>query len=101
MPDAVYRMADHQLPEVLSLLRYEASLARAYYQEAWPLVGLVSPSTRPSLWALIQIYYRLLGRIEESEFDVFARRIRLPAWEKAGIVLRATTVPLTGWRRRA
>lgn len=86
-------------PEVLSLLRYEASLARAHYQEAWPLVDLVSRSTRPSLWALIQIYYRLLGRIEESEFDVFARRIRLPAWEKAGIVLRAAAAPITGWRK--
>ena len=37
----------------------------------------------------MKIYSRLLARIERSNYDVLARRIRLPAWEKAGIVVRA------------
>jgi hypothetical protein len=53
------------------------------------LLDLVSSRSRPSLWALIEIDSRLLDRFERSGYDVLARRIRLPAREKAAIVLRA------------
>jgi 15-cis-phytoene synthase len=73
----------------IRLMRFEAARARAYYQESQPLLDLIHPRSRPSLWALIAIYSRLLDRIEASNFDVFARRVRLPLWEKSWIVLRA------------
>ena len=73
----------------LSLMRFEADRARRYYEESAPLVGLVHKRSRASLWALIEIYRRLLGRIERSNFQVLERRISLPAWEKMGIVLQA------------
>jgi phytoene synthase len=73
----------------IELMRFEAERARAYYNKAKPLIGLVDPSSRRSLWALIEIYSRLLQRIERSGFDVLSRRIALPSWEKAWIVLRA------------
>jgi len=76
-------------PAFVELMRFEAARARACYDESRPLLELVSPHSRPSLWALIEIYSRLLERIERSGYDVFARRIRLPARQKAGIVLRA------------
>jgi phytoene/squalene synthetase len=38
---------------------------------------------------LIEIYRRLLDRIERSKFDVLSRRIRVPTWEKIGIVVSA------------
>ena len=72
----------------LELMRFEAARARACYAEARPLIGLVEPSCRSSLWALIEIYSRLLERIARSGFDVLSRRIALPAWEKAWIVAR-------------
>lgn len=71
------------------LMAFEASRARQYYSESRPLLELVHPSSRRSLWALIEIYRRLLDRIERSRFDVLRRRISLPAWEKAAIVARA------------
>ena len=76
-------------PAFVELMRFEAARARACYEESRPLLELVSAHSRPSLWALIEIYSRLLERIERSGYDVFARRIRLPARQKAGIVLRA------------
>ena len=76
-------------PAFVELMRFEAARARACYEESRPLLKLVSAHSRPSLWALIEIYSRLLERIERSGYDVFARRIRLPARQKAGIVLRA------------
>ena len=70
-------------------MRFEAARARAYYDESRPLLDLIHPRSRPSLWALIAIYSRLLERIERSNYDVFSRRVRLSALEKSWIVVRA------------
>jgi phytoene synthase len=72
----------------LELMRFEAARAREYYRKSQPLIGMVDESSRASLWALIEIYSRLLERIEHSDFDVLSRRVRLPAWGKAWIVAR-------------
>jgi phytoene synthase len=71
------------------LMRFEATRAGSYYDASMPLVKMVARESRPSLWALIQIYRRLLGRIERSEFDVLNQRISVPAIEKTSIVVRA------------
>src|SRR5690349_17412442 len=73
----------------LRLMRFEAARARGYYDEAMPLLDLIHPRSRPSLWALITIYSQLLERIERTNYDVFSRRVRLSAMEKSWIVLRA------------
>jgi 15-cis-phytoene synthase len=73
----------------VELMRFEAGRARAHYEESAPLLGMVHKRSRASLWALIEIYQRLLGRIERSNFRVLEQRISLPAWEKMGIVLQA------------
>ena len=76
-------------PDLKQLLAFEASRARRYYDESRPLINMVNPGSRRSLWALIEIYRTLLDRIEQSGYDVMSRRIRLSGFEKAGIVLRA------------
>jgi phytoene synthase len=81
--------AGQRTPAFVELMRFEAARARACYDESRPLLDLVSRRSRPSLWALIEIYSRLLERIERSGYDVFARRIRLSTREKAAIVVRA------------
>ena len=73
----------------LRLMKFEASRARAHYEESWPLLDLVHPRSRSSLEALITIYSRLLDRIERTNYDVFARRVRLSAVEKSWILVRA------------
>ena len=73
----------------LKLMQFEAARARSYYVESAPLLDLIHPRSRPSLWALISIYSRLLERIEARNYDVFAHRVRLPLWEKSWIVVRA------------
>jgi len=76
-------------PAFLKLMAFEAARARAYYDESQPLLDLIHPRSRSSLWALISIYSRLLQRIEHTNFDVFARRVRLSAAEKSWIIVRA------------
>ncbi len=73
----------------LDLMRFEAARARKYYNDSAPLLDLIHPRSRPSLWALIAIYSRLLERIEATNYDVFRRRVRLSTVEKGWIVARA------------
>jgi 15-cis-phytoene synthase len=74
----------------LTLMSYESARARDYYEKSRPLIQMVSPKSQASLWALIEIYRRLLTRIERSQFDVLTKRIRVPTWEKLAILTRAT-----------
>jgi phytoene synthase len=55
----------------LRLMQFEAARARDYYDQSARLTELVHPRSRPAL------------------FDVFSRRVSLPAVEKCWIVLRA------------
>lgn len=71
------------------LMQFEAARARAYYDDSRPLLKLVHVRSRASLWALIEIYSRLLERIVESNYDVLSRRVSIPKWEKTWIVFRA------------
>lgn len=71
------------------LMEFEARRARKYYKESAPLTGFIDKSSRASLRALIGIYSRLLDRIVASNYDVLARRIRVPAWEKLWLLARS------------
>ena len=79
-------------PVLRDLLAFEAARAREYYRESQPLVQLVNKESRKSLWALMEIYRRLLQRIEDADFDVMSRRIRLSTAEKLGILARSIVV---------
>jgi phytoene synthase len=78
-------------PALRALLRFEAARAAEYYARSRPLLALVDPDSRASLWALVEIYRRLLERIEARDYEVLATRVRLPGWEKAAIALKAWT----------
>lgn len=72
-----------------SLMRFEAARARECYQQSAPLLDLVQPKSRRSLWALRQIYLGLLARIEKADYQVLTRRINVPTSTKIGLLLRA------------
>lgn len=74
----------------VELMRFEADRARRYYDESAQLLQLIHPRGRPSLWALITIYSRLLERICRSGYEVLGRRISLSPLEKSWIMLLAT-----------
>jgi 15-cis-phytoene synthase len=81
--------AGHRTEAFVEMMRFEAARARAYYHDSAPLLDLIHPRSRPSLVALISIYARLLERIEQANYDVFTRRVRLSAIEKSWILVRA------------
>lgn len=73
------------------LMRFEGARARACYDESAPLLDLIQPKSRRSLWALREIYLGLLDRIEKAHYDVLTRRINVPTRTKVLLLLRAFT----------
>src|SRR5579875_3916625 len=71
------------------LMRFEAQRARAAYAESEPLLDLIAPESRRSLWALRQIYLRLLSRIERANYSVLTHRINVSKAAKIALLLRA------------
>jgi phytoene synthase len=80
------------------LMSYEAERARTYYAAARKLLPLIEKTSRPALWAMIEIYERILDRITERQFDVFRDRIRLAGAEKISIALKALVMRFSGCR---
>ncbi len=72
-----------------SLMQFETLRAREYYASARKLIPMVEPSSRPALWAMIQIYERILDRIVQKQFDVFRSPIHLAGAEKLSVALKA------------
>ena len=70
-------------------MRFQIERALHYYELAAPLERQLSPETRATSWAMNQIYFRLLKRIDANPRAVLRRRVRLSAAEKLGIALRA------------
>lgn len=68
------------------LLAFEARRAEQYYESGQRLLPLIAADSRPAMWVLITIYHRLLRRIEGSNYQVFAARVRVPTYEKLAIL---------------
>jgi phytoene synthase len=76
----------HTSGELQRLLEYEGQRAHRYYEEARPLINMVEADSRSALWALIEIYSRLLDRIAARHYDVMPANIRLSTVEKLSIL---------------
>jgi phytoene synthase len=71
------------------LMQFEAARARAAYDESAPLLDLIDVRSRKSLWALREIYLRLLAKIEKAQYRVLNRRISVSKAAKILLLLRA------------
>ncbi len=85
-----------RLDRLRGLLAFEGERAEAYYREAAPLLDLVHPRSRPSLWVLAAIYHGILGRMRARGYDVFRRRVGLSHAAKAGILMRGLALRWAG-----
>lgn len=80
------------------LMTFEANRAGEYYRMARNLLPLVDGTSRPALWAMMEIYGRILKKIVQRRYDVFGSCIRLSNSEKASIALRALAMRWTSGR---
>lgn len=70
------------------LLDFEAVRARGYYRAAEELLPLIDDDSQAALWALVEIYRRLLKKIMAVNYDVFSQRVRLSTAEKLGVMAK-------------
>ena len=68
------------------MLEFEALRARGFYRAAEDLLPLIDEDSQPALWALVEIYRRLLERIIASNYDVFSGKVRLSTAEKLAVL---------------
>lgn len=71
------------------LVRFEASRARALFEDGLRLLPLLDRRSRASVGAMAGIYRQLLDRIEDEPAAVMARRVSLTAGEKTRVALAA------------
>ncbi|HUS20107.1 MAG TPA: phytoene/squalene synthase family protein, partial [Terriglobales bacterium] len=71
-----------------ALLAFEAERAHEFYAAAEKLIPLIDEDSRPCLWALVEIYRRLLDKITAHQFNVFDKKLRLTTPEKLFILSR-------------
>jgi phytoene synthase len=79
-----------------SLMSFETSRAREYYDGARRLLPLVDQGSRPALWAMMEIYNGILGKIVRRRFDVYKRSVRLSTAAKLSIAVRALAMRFFG-----
>jgi phytoene synthase len=78
-----------------SLLAMEADRAREFYKSGHELIPLVSEDSQPALWVLVTIYQRLLEKIAQKQYDVFAGRVRLSTRVKLSVLVKGFLKRLT------
>jgi 15-cis-phytoene synthase len=72
-----------------ALMQFEAARAQSFYDEAAPLIDLIEPKSRRSLWALREIYLRLLFKIKTSGYSVLSGRVAVAKPTKIALLLWA------------
>jgi 15-cis-phytoene synthase len=75
-------------PGFVDLMRFEIERTRTLYDAADVGIRLLPPSSARCIRTARDLYSRILGQIEASEYDVFSSRARLPTWKKAAAVGR-------------
>ncbi len=70
------------------LLEFEAERARAFYRSGGELLPLIDDDSQAALWALMEIYRRLLEKIVARNYDVFSGKVRLSTAEKLAVVAK-------------
>ena len=71
-----------------SLMDFQATRARMYFDSGERLLPLLSRESRACAGVLHQLYSRILDRIESTGYDVFERRIGLSVSEKLLLVAK-------------
>lgn len=73
-----------------ALMAFQVERARGYYERSAALESHVTRACRPTCWAMMRIYERLLCKIARRPRRVLNERVRLSKIEKLLIALRAT-----------
>lgn len=72
-----------------AFLAYQVARARTYYDEAESGMDSIAPDMRLAMRLCFEFYKAILQEIEQANYDVFTKRVRVPHARKMEIVQRA------------
>lgn len=75
-------------PGFVALMQFEIDRCRALYASADLGTGMLPPQSARCIGAARELYSRILVKIEEQRYDVFASRARVSTAEKAALVAK-------------
>ncbi len=84
-----------KIEQLRPVLQMEAERALEYYNSATELIPLVEDDSQPALWALAEIYRRLLQKIIDLNYNVLEQRVRLTTAEKLNVLAQGFLRRLT------
>ncbi len=89
-PDDLRRAAERGCspPEVRRLVEFEVDRAYAHYEAAKPGIGLLEPASQVCIRTAYELYRGILVEITRSDFEVFARRVRVSQARRIATVAR-------------
>ena len=79
-------------PAWRAMMAEQVARNRALYAEGQRGLAMLPPAARRCVGTALVLYSRILDRIEEADYDVFAGRLRVPDREKLAVALRAVTL---------
>ncbi|WP_018255060.1 phytoene/squalene synthase family protein [Salinispora mooreana] len=83
------RAAGRTSAPIRELIRYEVARAQAHYAAAAPGVTLLDPASQACIRTAYTLYGGILDEVAEQDFDVFARRARVPQHHRLAETARA------------
>jgi len=72
---------------VIALLAYQCNRARAYYESARAVLPYEDKRRLVAAQIMGEVYFEILKRIEDSNYDVFSRVVRVPRSRRAVITV--------------
>ena len=78
-------------PEFVDLMRFEIARCRDLYESADLGLAMLPTESAKCIGAARVLYGGILERIEAQQYDVFAKRARVPTWRKALMVAKLTS----------
>lgn len=80
-------------PQWRELMRFEIARTRRLYAAADRGIPMLPPRSARCVATARRLYSRILDRIEAADYDVFSRRARVSALEKAAVAVRFALLP--------
>ncbi len=85
-------------PGFVELMKFEIARCHELYRSADVGLTMLPDVSRRCIGSARVLYARILDKIVEHDYDIFAQRVRVPTWQKVAVVGRLTAPSLL--RRR-
>ena len=77
-------------------MKFEIERCNELYRSADIGLAMLPPVSRRCIGSARSLYSRILDKIVEQDYDVFAKRVRVPTWQKLALVAKLAAPRLVG-----